>query len=63
MVINEAGDLLPVALTLVVSIGLAQLSWTYFESRLVRIGHRYTYNARPEVKMIPAVESARASSL
>lgn len=61
MVINEPADLLPIAITLVLSLGLAQISWMYFESPLVRIGHRYTYAVRPGLEMMPPADSAPAS--
>jgi peptidoglycan/LPS O-acetylase OafA/YrhL len=30
----------------VAAVGLAHLSWSYFESKLVRLGHRFTYEGR-----------------
>jgi peptidoglycan/LPS O-acetylase OafA/YrhL len=40
---THAFDLLPLTLALVGSLLLAHLSWTLFESRLVRYGHRFAY--------------------
>jgi peptidoglycan/LPS O-acetylase OafA/YrhL len=40
-----------------VILGVAQLSWTYFESRLVPIGHRFKYSGRRETpaEVVPIV--------
>lgn len=60
LVINGVADLLPVAVTLFLSFAIAQLSWTYFESPLVQIGHRYTYSSMADTKVIAKVEPASA---
>ena len=36
-------DLVPIATALLLSLALAQLSWRFFESRLVRYGHHFNY--------------------
>jgi peptidoglycan/LPS O-acetylase OafA/YrhL len=45
MMTNEF-DALTALLALVVALSLAQLSWKYFESKLVKIGHRFAYGSR-----------------
>ena len=42
---------------LVASLGLAQLSWRYFESKMIRIGHRLSDDALPATPAVP-LESA-----
>jgi peptidoglycan/LPS O-acetylase OafA/YrhL len=37
-------EALTTLLALVVALGLAYLSWRYFESKLIRAGHRFTYD-------------------
>ena len=39
----NASDLIPVAIALVGTLALSWLSWSQFESRLLRIGHRFHY--------------------
>ncbi len=34
-----------------VAVGLAQLSWRYFESKLVRLGHHFTYASRTSTRL------------
>ena len=41
--LEQAFDLLPLMVALGGSLLLAYLSWTFFESRLVRYGHRFRY--------------------
>jgi peptidoglycan/LPS O-acetylase OafA/YrhL len=43
-------DALTALLALVVALSLAQLSWKYFESKLVRLGHRFTYGSRTSTR-------------
>jgi peptidoglycan/LPS O-acetylase OafA/YrhL len=42
-----------VAASLVVSLGLAQLSWRYFESKMIRIGHRLSNEQLPSSGSVP----------
>jgi peptidoglycan/LPS O-acetylase OafA/YrhL len=42
-VMADGFEALTALLALVVALGLARLSWRYFESELVRAGHRFTY--------------------
>jgi len=44
-------DALTAFSALLVVLGLAQLSWKYFESKLVKIGHRFTYKNRTAVDL------------
>jgi peptidoglycan/LPS O-acetylase OafA/YrhL len=47
-------DALTILLALAVAVCLAQFSWRYFESKLVRFGHRFTYGtARPVRVPVP----------
>ena len=39
-------DALTALLALGIALGLARVSWVYFESKLVRAGHRFTYRSR-----------------
>ncbi len=45
---------------LVATLGLAQLSWKYFESKLVRLGHRFTYGAETSTPSSVPLSAARA---
>jgi len=45
-VMGNGFDVLTALFALVVALCLAQLSWKYFESRLVKIGHRFAYGSR-----------------
>jgi hypothetical protein len=36
-------DVAPLAVAGVITLGLSWLSWSQFESRLLRIGHRFRY--------------------
>ncbi|MGC2198376.1 MAG: acyltransferase [Terriglobales bacterium] len=51
--IARALDLVPLTIALGASLLLAYLSWTLFESRLVKIGHRFTYEAPPAFRRSP----------
>jgi peptidoglycan/LPS O-acetylase OafA/YrhL len=43
---TDGFDALTSLVTLGVALCLAPLSWKYFESKLVRMGHRFTYGSR-----------------
>lgn len=43
-------DILTALSALVVTLCLAQLSWKYFESKLVQLGHRFTYGSRTSTR-------------
>ena len=42
-----------VAAALVVSLGLAQFSWRYFESAMIRMGHRLSNEVLPSRRPVP----------
>lgn len=59
--LNTAYDLLPFTVALAASLLLSQLSWKYFESVLVGVGHRFTYKRSVDLPqpVAPARELAR----
>jgi peptidoglycan/LPS O-acetylase OafA/YrhL len=59
--LNTAYDLLPFTAALAASLLLSQLSWKYFESVLVGVGHRFTYKHSVDLPapVSPARELAR----
>lgn len=50
-------DLLPLAVALATSLLLCHVSWKYFESALVAVGHRFTYKRSVKLPLSPARES------
>jgi peptidoglycan/LPS O-acetylase OafA/YrhL len=42
------------AVALVVSLGLSQFSWRYFESKMIRIGHRLSNGVLPSTQPVPS---------
>jgi peptidoglycan/LPS O-acetylase OafA/YrhL len=44
--INRALDVIPMFLAVALSVGVAYLSWNYFESKLLRFGHRVSSRQR-----------------
>jgi peptidoglycan/LPS O-acetylase OafA/YrhL len=50
---GSAAGLGVTVLALLVSLAIAWLSWTFFESRLVRFGHRWTYARQAIVELKP----------
>jgi peptidoglycan/LPS O-acetylase OafA/YrhL len=51
--LSEWESWLVVAVGFVATILIAQLSWTVFESRMVALGHRFSYDARKEPRPVP----------
>ena len=43
-VLTDLADLVPVAVAAMITFGLAWISWSQFESRLLRIGHKFHYH-------------------
>jgi len=41
--LTSVADLIPMAIAAAVTLALSWLSWSQFESRLLRIGHRFRY--------------------
>src|SRR5512138_2687458 len=50
------------ALAIVVILAVAQLSWVYFESRLIPLGHRVKYSLPPKVEVLPPPVIAASAS-
>jgi len=44
--LDRAFDVVPMLLAVALSVGVSLLSWKYFESRLVRFGHKLRFQAR-----------------
>ncbi len=46
--IETVPQLLLTLIAIAISVGIAWLSWTYFESKIVRYGHRFKYGSQPQ---------------